>query len=220
MATHKERMALKQKEDAEKARREKERREFKEAQELESLKRVFKRLDKNADGKIDLDDLMHEFGDLAKARGGAGEGRMPYTRKEASMVLWEVDDDNDNAVDWHEFSTTFHRTRDDKTGCEPRKLFHVIEFLMHDKNGNGVIDVDECLSIMHARYGKETVDAKMQDMFKEDDDTKNIYFSKFMEVQSIVAKEAMRQTPSSVPSVRSLSFAKDPSKVLEFSGPL
>ena len=67
---------------------------------------------------------------------------------------------------------------------------------------------------------QETVDAKMQDMFKEDDDTKNIYFSKFMEVQSIVAKEAMRQTPSSVPSVRSLSFAKDPSKVLEFSGPL
>ncbi|KAJ1629246.1 hypothetical protein T492DRAFT_907797 [Pavlovales sp. CCMP2436] len=41
----------------------------------------------------------------------AAHPAIPYTRKEAQMVLWEVDDDNDNC-----FRTTFHRTRDDKTG--------------------------------------------------------------------------------------------------------
>jgi len=204
MATHKERMALKSKEEAEKARREKERREFKEAQELESLKRVFKRLDKNQDGKVDIDDLSAELIFL----------QMPFTRKEASMILWEVDDDNDGAVDWDEFRTTFYRTRDDKTGCEPRKLFHVIEFLMHDKNHNGVIDVDEVLSILYTRYGKESVDAKVQEMFKDEDD-KNIHFAKFMDVQRVSAKEAMRNTPSIVPSVRGLSYSRDPSKVLD-----
>lgn len=117
-------------------------------------RRVFKRLDKNADGKIDIEDLMLELAELAKAKGAPEDGKLPFSRKEAAMVIWEVDDDNDKAIDWEEFHTTFHRARDDKTGCEPHKLFHVIEFLMHDKNGNGMIDVDECLSIMYARYGR------------------------------------------------------------------
>mmetsp|Transcript_6345 Transcript_6345/g.16224 ORF Transcript_6345/g.16224 Transcript_6345/m.16224 type:complete len:208 (-) Transcript_6345:120-743(-) len=204
MATHKERMALKSKEEAEKARRDKERREFKEAQELEGLRRVFKRLDKNGDGKIDVDDLMEELAFL----------QMPYTRKEAGMILWEVDDDNDQFVDWEEFRTTFYRSRDDKTGCEPRKLFHIIEFLMHDKNHNGVIDVDECMSILYNRYGKESVDAQVQDMFKDEDD-KNVQFHKFIELQRASSKELIRKTPSNVPAVRGLSYSKDPSKVLQ-----
>jgi hypothetical protein len=58
------------------------------------------------------------------------------------------------------------------------------------------------------------VDKKVKDVFDDDDD-KNIHFSKFMFVQSISAKDAMRQTPSSVPEVRGLSYSKDPSKVLE-----
>ena len=44
----------------EKARREKEREEFKKAQELESLRRCFKRIDKNGDGSIDCDELTQE----------------------------------------------------------------------------------------------------------------------------------------------------------------
>lgn len=68
------------------------------------------------------------------------------------------------------------------------------------------------------RRAQDAVDAKLQDMFKDEED-KNIYFAKFMEVQSIAAKEQMRQTPSSVPSVRGLSYSKDPRSLLEFSGP-
>ena len=47
--------------DNEKQRRERERREFKEAQELESLRRAFKRMDKKGDGKIDVNELMDEL---------------------------------------------------------------------------------------------------------------------------------------------------------------
>jgi Ca2+-binding EF-hand superfamily protein len=62
-------------------------------------RRVFKRLDRNGDQKVCLEDLMGEFVFL----------QMPYTRKEASMILWEVDDDHDGAVDWEEFRTTYNR---------------------------------------------------------------------------------------------------------------
>lgn len=92
---------------------------------------------------------MLELDELAKAAG------VPtFSRKEAAMVLWEVDDDNDSALDWEEFRASFQRTRDDKTGCEPRKLFNLVEFVMHDKNGNGQIDQHECLTIMLARNSK------------------------------------------------------------------
>jgi hypothetical protein len=45
---------------AERERREKEREEFKKAQELESLRRAFKRIDKKGDGHIDCDELTAE----------------------------------------------------------------------------------------------------------------------------------------------------------------
>ena len=44
----------------EKRRREEEKKAFKAAQELDSLKRCFKRIDKNNDGSIDVPELMQE----------------------------------------------------------------------------------------------------------------------------------------------------------------
>ena len=44
----------------ERERREREKEEFKRAQELESLRRAFKRLDKSNDGQIDCDELLAE----------------------------------------------------------------------------------------------------------------------------------------------------------------
>ena len=73
---------------------------------------------------------------------------------EAALTIWEVDDDADGCIDWNEFRTMFYRVRDDQTGYEPRKLFTVVEFLMHDKNLNGSIDLDECMSILYQRYGR------------------------------------------------------------------
>jgi calmodulin len=35
-------------------------------------------------------------------------------------------------VDWEEFKVMFYRVRKDKSGWEPRRLFAVVEFMMHD----------------------------------------------------------------------------------------
>ena len=57
-------------------------------------------------------------------------------------------------MDWEEFKGMFYRIRDDQTGYEPRKLFNVVEFIMHDKNFTGSIDLDEAVTILYARFGK------------------------------------------------------------------
>jgi len=58
-------------------------------------------------------------------------------RDEAALMVWEVDDDADGCVDWEELRDMFHRIRRDQSGFEPRKLFNLVEFIMHDKNANG-----------------------------------------------------------------------------------
>eukprot|EP00966_Prymnesium_polylepis_P032978 767396-Prymnesium_polylepis.1 len=143
--------------DAERERRERERREFKEAQELESLRRTFKRIDKKADGKVDTQELIAELEFLG----------YKVTEKEAALSIWEVDDDNDSCVDWDEFRTMFYRVRDDQTGCEPRKLFNVVDFLMLDKNHSGAVDMDECITLLWQRYGRDLVEEHLNAMKKE-----------------------------------------------------
>ena len=89
------------------------------------------------------------------------------TEKEAALTIWEVDDDNDGCVDWDEFKTMFYRVRDDESGCEPRKLFNVVDFLMLDKNHSGSVDMDECVTLLYARYGKEQVETNLKQMKAE-----------------------------------------------------
>lgn len=61
----------------------------------------------------------------------------------------------------------FYRVRDDQTGCEPRKLFNLVDFLMLDKNHSGAVDQDECMTVLWARYGKELVTEHNDAMAKE-----------------------------------------------------
>lgn len=76
-------------------------------QELESLRRAFKRVNKTGSGKITVEDLMQELEFLGyKVR-----------RDEAALMIWEVDDDADGCIDWEEFRTMFYRIRDDQTGA-------------------------------------------------------------------------------------------------------
>ena len=72
-------------------------------------------------------------------------------------MIWEVDEDCDRCIDWEEFQSMFYRVRHDKTGWEPRRFFTVVEFMMHDKDMSGTIDMDECMEILFRRFGKEQV---------------------------------------------------------------
>merc|ERR1711988_1481752 len=108
----------------------------------------------------------------------------------------------------------FYRIRDDSTGCEPRKLFNVVEFLMHDKNYNGSLDLDECVTLLYQRYGREVVDARVKEMFGEGDTEKNVSFPQFVEIQRKSSKlrtAGSKASAAMVPQVKGLSYVMDPS---------
>merc|ERR1719198_1846209 len=194
------------------AKREAERRQFKEAQELESLRRTFKRINKRSDGKICAADLQEELTFLGHK----------VSDKEAALTIWEVDDDNDGAVDWDEFRTMYYRVRNDESGCEPRKLFNVIDFLMLDKNHSGSVDMDECITLLDSRYGKEQVESNLKQMKLENHaslrvDTaneKNVNFSFFSEIhrrcKKAIIGTGIKAGATTVPQVSGLKFVNDP----------
>ena len=151
--------------------REDQRREHNEAKELESLRRVFEQVDKNKDGKIDFKELDEQL------------VKLDYRAKrvEVEDMIWEVDEDCDHMVSWEEFKLMFHRCRSDKTGLEPRKLFNVVEFMMHDKDSSGTIDMDECMEILFRRFGKDQLEARVNDFMTHDiNSDKEISFSEFL----------------------------------------
>ena len=197
----------------ERERRERERREFKEAQELESLRRAFKRIDKSGDGHIDVNELLNEMKFLGYS----------LKEREASLWIWEVDDDADGQVDWEEFRTTFYRVRDDQTGCEPRKFFNMIEFVMYDKNMSGSIDLDECMSLLYGRYGKAMVEEVSSELGPDEVAAeKMVSFTRFVNLQSAASKkikkaaggddemDPLKKGCSSIPQVKPIGMLTDP----------
>jgi len=149
------------------------RKEYNEAQELDNLSRVFARLNKKSDGKIDVDELWTHLKFLG----------YKCKRAECEDMIWEVDEDCDRCVNWEEFKTMFYRVRHDKSGWEPRRLFNVVEFMMHDKDMSGTIDMDECMEILFRRFGKEQLEAKVAEFMQNDEDGDNdISFTEFLEM--------------------------------------
>ena len=49
-----------------------------------------------------------------------------------SEMLWEANSDVQMSMSWKEFQEMYLRCINDKTGLEPKKFFHMVEFLMHD----------------------------------------------------------------------------------------
>ena len=185
--------------DPEKARRERERKEFKEAQELETLKRAFKRIDRDQDGKIGPDDIIAELDFLAHR----------IREPEAKKIIWEVDDDADGFVDWDEFREMFNRVRDDTTGYEPRKLFNIVEFCMLDKNHHGSVDLDEAVTVLYKKYGREAVDARVAETIADDETDKIIKYSQYVDIQRYASKarhgSVLKPGATMVPHVKGLS---------------
>ena len=153
------------------------RREYNEAQELDNLSRVFARLDKKSDAKVDVDELWEHLKFLG----------YKCKKAECEDMIWEVDEDCDRCVNWEEFKTMFYRVRHDKSGWEPRRLFNVVEFMMHDKDCSGTIDMDECMEILFRRFGKDQLEQRTNDFFKHDTDGDNtISFQEFQKQMNTI----------------------------------
>jgi hypothetical protein len=80
------------------------------------------------------------------------------SRKEVEDMIWEVDENLDGMVDWDELRLTYQRNVADTTGLEPCQLFHLLQFMMYDKDGSGKVTVDETLHMLYARYGRDKLE--------------------------------------------------------------
>ena len=101
-----------------------------------------------------------------------------------------MDADGSGTLSWDEFKAMFYRVRHDKSGWEPRRLFNVVEFMMHDKDASGTIDMDECMEILFRRFGKDQLEERTNEFFKHDTDGDNaISFAEFQkQMQAIRPK--------------------------------
>lgn len=91
----------------------------------------------------------------------------PLSKKEAQDIIWEIDDDLDQCLDWPEFRLMFTRNITDKTGLEPSKMFFLAQFLIYDHNENGKVSVDETMNMLYARYGRAKMETKLRELFGE-----------------------------------------------------
>ena len=77
------------------------------------------------------------------------------------------------------------------------KLFNVVEFMMHDKDCSGTIDMEECMEILFRRFGKEQLEAKVNEFFGQDEDGDNeVTFTEFLNVACGGDTEKTAKTPS------------------------
>ena len=176
------------------------RQEKNQAKELENLQRVFEWLDKKGDKKIDAVELSEHLRFLGHK----------CSKADVEDMIWEVDEDCDRCVDWEEFKTMFYRVRHDKSGWEPRRLFTVVEFMMHDKDFSGTIDMDECMEILFRRFGKELLESKVNEFMSQDEDGDNdITFTEFLHMDKKSDKAGTAKHPGFLLSQGIVKTTKD-----------
>lgn len=62
----------------------------------------------------------------------------------------------------------FHSTASTRAGLEPFQLFNVVQFMMYDRSNCGSVTVDETMTMLYARYGKDRLESEMKVLFGDD----------------------------------------------------
>lgn len=129
---------------------------------------------------------------LERTGGGAPTSLPRPLQSEIEDMIWEVDEDCDQRVNWEEFQAMYERCRDDKTGAsqlqrwsrcpaeagggrrvgaagrrlypatqpspaagtEPRQLFNVVQFAIHDLGNSGKVTLEEAMKLTYLRFGR------------------------------------------------------------------
>lgn len=89
-------------------------------------------------------------------------------RKDVEEMVWEVDEDLDQALDWDEFKLMFTRNIADKSGLEPSRMYNLTQFMIYDHNNSGLVSVDKTMNMLYARYGRFKMELKLKELFGED----------------------------------------------------
>lgn len=162
--------------------------EVRSGQETDAVRRAFARIDLKHDGRLDREEIaayLYRVGYNASAA-------------EVDKLIWEVDDDGDGLVSWKEFQHIHLRLLqfDFETvshhAFEPRGFFNVVEFAVHDRDGDGKIDSAEIIALFYRRYGKSKAFSKIKELFEGDSLDSRISFLDFVEHDNRLRRAACR----------------------------
>lgn len=80
-------------------------------------------------------------------------------------MIWEIDEDTDEAICWDEFQLTYYRNISDTTQIEPSGFFRILEFMTFDEQHKGYIVEDDCMELLFARYGSGKLEKELHLIF-------------------------------------------------------
>lgn len=88
-----------------------------------------------------------------------------FSKKQIEQMIWEVDENLDEMIDFDELQLTYYRNITDSTGSEPCYFFKILEFLICDASHKGYIIEDDCMEVLYARYGGGVLENEMRLLF-------------------------------------------------------
>ncbi|TYZ58189.1 hypothetical protein PybrP1_003844 [[Pythium] brassicae (nom. inval.)] len=124
-------------------------------------------------GALELSGFI-SAGDVVSAMKAMGRS---VSKADVQWMIWEIDDDLDGCVDWHEFRSCCARTTTDRHGLEPNQLYHLIQFLLCDADASFTVSVLEVKAELKKLPGTDHLAAKLLVALK--DDTEQQLLQKF-----------------------------------------
>ena len=126
--------------------------------EIAQLRDKIQALEDKSNGKISAIDLAEALRTLGKR----------CTKLEIQDMIWEVDENLDECIDWDEMRIMFQRNISDRSGLEPAKLYNLVQFMIFDQDENGLVSVDETTNMLYERFGRTKMELKLKELFGSD----------------------------------------------------
>lgn len=156
-------------------------------EEIEKCRTRIEHVNKKGRPRISVKDLMQSLKDLD----------YPMSKAQVKDMMWEVDEDLDDHVNWHEFYTMYTRNVADKSGLEPSQLYNVIQFMVYDKDNSGTVSIDETMMMLFQRYGKHQLEQELQKLFGANlNGDGELKFAEFLEAMEVTLTLDQKYIPS------------------------